>query len=60
MPATIFGERPAREDRGARHREGAEAIDQAFVQIFGDSQSGRETREGNHLDHDPGQEELDV
>ena len=51
--------RPA-EHRGARHRQRAEAVDQALVQVLVEPERRDEAAEGDVLHDDPRDQEVDV
>ena len=53
-------ERAPGEHRGARHRQRAEAVDQALVEVLVEPDRGDEAAEGDVLDDDPGDQEVDV
>ncbi len=54
------GQGAAGEDGGAGHRQRAEAVDQALLEVLGEAQRGDEAAEGHRLDDDPGHQEVDV
>ena len=54
------GERPPGEHRRARHRQRAEAVDQPLVQVLVEPERGDEPAEGDVLDDDPRDQEVDV
>ena len=54
------GQRAAGEHGGARHRQRAEAVDQALVQVLVEAERGHEPAEGDVLDDDPRDQEVDV
>ena len=54
------GERPAGEHRGAGHRQRAEAVDQALVDVLVQPERGDEAAERDVLDDDPGDQEVGV
>ena len=54
------GERAAREHGRPRHRQRAEAVDQALVQVLVQAERGDEPAEGDVLDDDPRDQEVDV
>ena len=53
-------QRPPGQHRGARHRQRAEAVDQALLDILGEPERGHEPAEGDRLDDDAGDQEVDV
>ena len=53
-------EDPPRDDGGAPHRQRAEAVDQALLQVLGESQRGYEAAEDHRLHDDSGHQEVDV
>ena len=57
---TMSGERATGEDSRTRHRERAEAINQALVHVFVEPDRGHEAAEGDVLDDDPGDQEVRV
>ena len=54
------GERPPGEHRGARHRQRAEAVDQALLHVLGEPERGDEPAERDRLDDDARHQEVDV
>ena len=53
-------EDPAGEDRGAPHRQRAEAVDQALLQVVREPERGDEAAEDHRLHDDPRHQEVDV
>ena len=54
------GERAAGQHRRARHRQRAEAVDQALVDVLVEPERRHEPAEGDVLDDDPGNQEVGV
>src|SRR4029079_5635243 len=52
--------RAPEEDRPARHRQRAEAVDQPLLDVLGQAERGDEPAEGDRLDDDPRHQEVDV
>ena len=54
------GERAAGQHRGARHRQRAEALDEALVQVLGEADAGLDRAEHDRLREDAGHQVVDV
>ncbi|MEA2455838.1 MAG: high-affinity iron transporter, partial [Thermoleophilaceae bacterium] len=54
------GERAAGQHRGAGHRQRAEAVDQALLDVLGEPERGHEPAEGDRLDDDARHQEVHV